>query len=338
MLIFQSPFMLGILGYIYVAFRGGVYDSIIYATYAFNFVATVQACIIFFLIRGKNTLQFLANLGSAKYGKPKNFDYYIALTEQATAWLHNTIIVEEILIAITTNLKSAFCDEKAILNDERIVCGLIVPLWFPFKIPYAKLILSIYLAFFLPYLAAQTCGNIMYIGSIIPTLQKINQLKDFLRNIKFEDENSSHQSLKFCAKYYAEINELVDQMNHTVGFIMSPAQNVLVIVMVGILEYQAVNEKNILAALQLVIWLMIQFLSCFAGQLLENASASITQTVYDIEWYEMHPSLRNTYKIFHAQCQGIMHCKIQPLITMNMEYFYKVMQSSYSFLMFLSNF
>lgn len=186
---------------------GGVYSSIIYATYAFNFVATVQVCIIFFLIRGKQTLKFLGNLGDAKYGKPKNFEFYIELTEKATNLLHNAIIVEEILVVITSYVRQPFCDEKSILDDDRIICGLVVPLWFPFKIPYANVVLSVYLMFFMPYLAAQTCGNILYIGSIVPILQKINQLKMFLREIKFEEEESSNERLKFCANYYSEIFE-----------------------------------------------------------------------------------------------------------------------------------
>lgn len=34
-------------------------------------------------------------------------------------------------------------------------------------------------------------------------------------------------------------------MNNSVGFIMSPAQNVLVVVMMGLLEYQAVQVRKI---------------------------------------------------------------------------------------------
>ncbi|XP_045481738.1 uncharacterized protein LOC123685916 isoform X2 [Harmonia axyridis] len=323
---------------VHFKYQGGVYNSILYSIYCFNFVATVQACILFFLTRGRNTLQFLMKLGEANYGKPKNFDLTINLAEKATTFLHNTIIIEEILVVITSHFKQAFCDEKDLLGDDRIVCGLMVPLWYPFKIPYANLILSIYLLFFLPYLAAQTCGNILYVGSVVPILPKIEHLKDFLKAIDFGDEQRSHETMKLCSRYYSDILELVDQMNETVGFIMSPAQNVLVVVMVGLLEYQAVMDKNILAAFQLVIWLIIQFISCLSGQILENASLSITECVYDMKWYDMHPSLRNTFKILQGQAQQTMHFKIQPLITMNMEYFYKVMQSSYSFLMFLSNF
>lgn len=42
------------------------------------------------------------------------------------------------------------------------------------------------------------------------------------------------------------------------------------------------QDRNFTAALQLVVWLLVQFMSCFSGQLLENAVSTTVGAICEI--------------------------------------------------------
>ncbi|XP_044753835.1 uncharacterized protein LOC123313159 [Coccinella septempunctata] len=124
-------------------------------------------------------------------------------------------------------------------------------------------------------------------------------------------------------------------MNDCVGYIFAPTHNANNNVMIGLLGYLSIKLASVPSFLQLTIWIFVQWISCYSGQKLENASSSLRDEVYELPWYDMDPSLARIYKIFCSCVASTFHMKIQPIMYMNMNSFSSILKGAYSFLMYL---
>ncbi|KAK9889959.1 hypothetical protein WA026_008768 [Henosepilachna vigintioctopunctata] len=230
MAIFIAPPVFGILCYSYVCIKGLVYYDLISVIYALNFIGVLEICFILFTIRGQRTANFIRHLGSTKHGEPKNFQKVTCMVDKLTAILYWTTLTEGLALAIVNYYNNAYCEAKVSLKDSRFVCGLLVPFWFPIEIPMVN----------------QTSANILCFGTVQLVLQKIEHLRCLLKKITFYQGNSVtlRKKLIFCIDYYAEVVNLVNELNSTIGFVFSPQQNVLVITTIGVLEYETVTVSN----------------------------------------------------------------------------------------------
>ncbi|XP_044753833.1 uncharacterized protein LOC123313157 [Coccinella septempunctata] len=124
-------------------------------------------------------------------------------------------------------------------------------------------------------------------------------------------------------------------MNDSIGYIFAPTHNAYNNVLMGILGYLAIKLRSLPNALQLILWIFVQWLSCHCGQKLEDASLLLRTEVFELSWYNMDPSLAGIYKIFLAHVSSTLHMKIQPIIYLNMNNFSSILKGAYSFLMYL---
>ncbi|XP_044747664.1 uncharacterized protein LOC123308919 [Coccinella septempunctata] len=127
-------------------------------------------------------------------------------------------------------------------------------------------------------------------------------------------------------------------MNSTLGFILSPLQHVILLGLLVFLEFRIVLEGNMESIPILVFWGVFEFIICWKGQCLENASLSLERDVYEFPWYDLDRSSTSLFKIFFKQVQKTLKLKSPPFIVLNMQYYHEVMKGTYSFLMYLRRF
>ncbi|XP_045473912.1 uncharacterized protein LOC123680181 [Harmonia axyridis] len=129
-------------------------------------------------------------------------------------------------------------------------------------------------------------------------------------------------------------------MNKSIGILFAPTHNAFNVILIGLCGYLIFRSDNrgiifFSAVFQLSGWLIVQWISCYTGQLLEDSVSELREELYSMNWYDMNHSLRSTFKLFQLQLSLPVHFKIQPFPVLNKYRFSDLIKGVYSFFMFL---
>ncbi|XP_044753819.1 uncharacterized protein LOC123313145 [Coccinella septempunctata] len=295
---------------------------------------------IMVFVRGDQFIVFLKSLSEMRKEQLRNYETVVHYTDKLASTVYYSTALVTCAGVLESFVKQSYCNEKEFLNEKHYVCGCLLPLWFPFEIniPHFQPLCALYVfGFYLAQIPAMASSVSLYLGSVEFILLKIEKLKEELKKVDFENSNKEkvNTQFMFCVKYYMEISSLVQEMNDCVGYIFAPTHNANNNLMIGILGYLAMKLTSIPNVLQLIIWIFVQWISCYSGQKLENASSSLRNEVNELPWYDMDTSLARIYKIFHSCVDSTFHMKIQPIMYMNMNNFSSILKGAYSFFMCL---
>ncbi|XP_045476338.1 uncharacterized protein LOC123682002 [Harmonia axyridis] len=307
---------------------------------------TFQASVaIMFYLCGKRNTELSIYLRRYNYGVSKNILPLVKKLEKITGALYSYVVYGYIAFSLMNHKAYEECNMvKHGEGDTRLFfCGVYSTTWYPIYLdfPPVKHIFLVWqvleLAYYIPKVST---AMVIFYGSVALIEQRIDDLKDFLRDTKITNANANevNSRLKFAVMKYEEISELVQVMNSTIGFIFSPVQHTILLGLLVFLEFRIILERNMESIPLLIFWSSFEFLMCWKGQALENSSLSLEREVYEFPWYDLDPSSRSIFKIFYGQVQLTLHMKSPPFIILNMQYYHEVMKGTYSFLMYLHRF
>ncbi|KAK9882179.1 hypothetical protein WA026_019693 [Henosepilachna vigintioctopunctata] len=241
--------------------------------------------------------------------KSQSLELFHKLNKQAlVVWIAITLLV--ILYIIHSYLANSHCIGREITIDERFVCGLIVPAWFPFetntKIGHLTLFLW-YTGFCVFSVPLGSSVSIIIVGFSMFMSAK---MKEFRRDIEKIDEVKSQdfrKKFRMFVENYGEIIGCMNDLNNTLGYLLAP-KYVFVNIAIALMGYNTLIHEM------------------------------LTQSFYDIPWYELDPDMERNYRILFAWMQTPINVTAQPLSVLNNEFFLNMMRGTYSLMMFFLNF
>ncbi|KAK9884279.1 hypothetical protein WA026_005231 [Henosepilachna vigintioctopunctata] len=342
-LIFGTPIFVGMLGDIYQGFqlheKDDVMNAVIRDFVFFDVLLMFSCSIVLYCFRKGDIPILFSSFDTNKYGRPKHFTSFVQKWEKISVLICLCNLIGSCSLILRYHLSDLECLTQKKSIDKRFVCNKLCPFWFPIEIAYIdEILLTCYVilfGFYSPTIIVVVC----YIGISQIIALKIQHLIDLLKRLNFQEKNEKkiRKQFNFCIDYYNEISENTQQLNTTFGFFLSPTQNGLMMMYVGIQQYMAFVSNDPRIWFQIFFGLVIEYSFCRAGQNLEDVSEELSNTIYNLPWYDMDLPMKVKIQMFLLRSQKIFQLEISPYLIMNMNYFHKFMKGLFSFIMFLRN-
>ncbi|XP_068898257.1 odorant receptor 85b-like [Tenebrio molitor] len=103
------------------------------------------------------------------------------------------------------------------------------------------------------------------------------------------------------------------------------------------LEKQFIEGDRLCAGFHLMGWVFALLLGCVAGQLLTDASESISEAIWNSKWYQADARLKKDVLFLLARSQKNFFITVGPFGILSLDLFVKVLKTSYSILCMLTS-
>ncbi|KAK9871187.1 hypothetical protein WA026_011468 [Henosepilachna vigintioctopunctata] len=330
---FVAPIMItgtisfiGTVGFLFMATKNKITPEQV-LSFAVIFQIVMQYLILYFIyLNGSRWIYFFQELSIYKYGKPLEADKLNEKFDRWASYIYYYTRLTTALQFIYSLITNSFCEGKNIRGDPRYICGSSMPLWYPMEIE-SKIIRAILVLagnsipfFHYPIFALNA---LIFFGCINFMVIRVQYLKVLLSKV-FEDENTNHIENKLLMK----------ALNDALGYSLVPYY-VCLPLMLAMYAYQSLHVNDISMPIILTFWLAIVSLLCLAGQRLETESSALTNSIYELPFYEMAPHLRKDYQIFLARVKKPLNIGIISIVELNNDFYVTVLKGCYSYIMFL---
>ncbi|XP_063907401.1 odorant receptor 4-like [Zophobas morio] len=211
-----------------------------------------------------------------KFGKPPNFDQE-----------------DETLNFVSTRKEE--CEEKNRNDDLNENCGFVTPIWTPFstKNHVVYYLLQAYVVVCVQLLLKPS-ALVTFTGFELTThlILRIKQLNQMIHKI-FVNTNYeiARRRLNNCLVYHADLIRMAKALDECFSSSMFMFTCITAIV-IACIEKQFIEGDHFCAVVQFCGWTIILVLACWSGQILMDASESISVSIWFSKWYEADTRLQ----------------------------------------------
>ncbi|KAK9874563.1 hypothetical protein WA026_005397 [Henosepilachna vigintioctopunctata] len=285
--------------------------------------------IIHSFINWENRQKGLERMDRYDFGEPANCR---KLSQWFESKIKRTVYAIKVLsyLHIAYNfLNNSYCTNTGLEGDPGYVCGIAMPLWFPFKANYffVKLLLNFCLLMFAAKYVAPL--NILGMTQVIESILMICRVQDFINIIK--DAKKNHLfNRKYLRSYivrHCEIMDCIDKLNDYNGYGLLPLYLFLPILL-ALYIYHIVINQEIMTILALIPWQITILTFCYLGERLNYEGNCLWEAVYDFPWYDLDPKFKKTFQIFLSRLQQPLNIILKRFTKLNLIYIIQVMQFS----------
>ncbi|XP_044271028.1 odorant receptor 49b-like [Tribolium madens] len=289
----------------------------------------------------KKAARILRDLSNfEKFGVPPGF-------EEEERRLKNYIIVVFIHAFITITFYNFYklsqknaCERFNEEHDLHENCGLLSPVWIPFKVDHFPQFQLVFLYLF-------TCCHLLMKLPLIVSynalemvhhiILRINHLKIMLTTCFDEpDYHICRRKLRQCILYHIEILEFATRVDDCFSNCMF-AHLTLTGAICACLEKQIVSGISTFGAiLHFIGWILALFIGCLGGQHFINASDTIPESIWASKWYNVDVRLRRDLILMMMRSQRDLNITAGPFGVVSYALFVSVLKMSYSILCVLT--
>ncbi|KAJ3621887.1 hypothetical protein MTP99_002438 [Tenebrio molitor] len=275
-----------------------------------------------------------------RFGMPPNFkkqDKFLNL-------LSNITVVYCVFTVSLYNLVRLYqkpeCEKLNIEKHLEENCGILFRIWAPFKIDYFPvyqlvLLYAFTASIFVSRSALMITFQVFEISQHI--IQRIRHLNSMIV-VCFDDPDYEvcRKKLLKCILYHTDIIELATRFDSHFTSCMFGHFTMTGLVSAA-LEKQFIEGDRLCAGFHLMGWVFALLLGCVAGQLLTDASESISEAIWNSKWYQADARLKKDVLFLLARSQKNFFITVGPFGILSLDLFVKVLKTSYSILCMLTS-
>ncbi|KAL3275309.1 hypothetical protein HHI36_020076 [Cryptolaemus montrouzieri] len=157
---------------------------------------------------GKDVMRLRSRLNSNEFGRPQSLLRVFYLSNVISLVFYMFLGLFVVGTSAYRYYANDYCDGRKFLKDERFICGLITPAWFPFKIKdgIQKKILATWDCFYALLFQPHSCVYISSGVGLVRSIQiKIMDLRYQLDEIKSTNSEDFKSKFRYFVGYYTEI-------------------------------------------------------------------------------------------------------------------------------------
>ncbi|KAK9874564.1 hypothetical protein WA026_005398, partial [Henosepilachna vigintioctopunctata] len=254
-IIFGFPIVLGNAGYLYITFERNIWPEQLNSIVTILQMLTTFCIIVYSFINWESKKEALQRMGRYDFGEPAN-------CRKLSQWFETKIMRTVYAIKAFCYLyiayhflNNSYCTNTGLAGDPGYVCGIVTPLWFPFKANYffVKVLLNFCLLMFvLKYVPPL---NVLVMTQVIESILMICRVQDFINIIKDAKKNHfiNRKYLRSYIVRHCEIIDCIDKLNAYIGYGLFPLYLFLPLLLAIFMNNVVINE-DILSLLSLIPW------------------------------------------------------------------------------------
>ncbi|EFA10779.1 odorant receptor 67c [Tribolium castaneum] len=295
-----------------------------------------------FTIYRKGILEIYADLSNfTKFGKPYNFDKRNKQLNQWSRWFSVVLYFFVISVFAWPGIFTQSCEDLNVALNKTEVCGVVSPVWLPFRFDYKPMKQFVYFwQSFCCLYSNGGAGTISFAMSetIEHLILRVEDLKILFP--KIVAERSPEVRRKMLAKwvdYHLWLLSIGKLMNDTYRYSFS----VIVLcagTLFGCIGYTVMKNAstNFNSSFIFFGWMESVFVICVCGQRLMDAFHSVGTTVYNSEWCDTDVDFQKGVILITIRAQKPVRIYAGPFSYVSHLLILTVFQTSYSYINLLN--
>ncbi|KAK9876628.1 hypothetical protein WA026_014007 [Henosepilachna vigintioctopunctata] len=194
------PLVIGMAGYLYVTMQRDLWQESLpsIVTMVEMLSATSMVCLQFF--HTKNALIGLKMMDKYEFGEPEECRKFCQWIEPIIVPLHHLIRIVCYLVTFYDFINNSYCTSTELEGDPGYICGITIPLWYPFKANYFFVRLLLNICLLLVLTKCMPVLNIIAVMTIVKSSLILYRTQALRHIIRTDKTNGAHDKTKsmFC--------------------------------------------------------------------------------------------------------------------------------------------
>ncbi|KAJ3644225.1 hypothetical protein Zmor_026895 [Zophobas morio] len=274
-----------------------------------------------------------------KFGKPPNFDQEDETLNFVSTLFFAYLCFSVFIYQLIKFRRKEECEEKNRNDDLNENCGFVTPIWTPFstKNHVVYYLLQAYVVVCVQLLLKPS-ALVTFTGFELTThlILRIKQLNQMIHKI-FVNTNYeiARRRLNNCLVYHADLIRMAKALDECFSSSMFMFTCITAIV-IACIEKQFIEGDHFCAVVQFCGWTIILVLACWSGQILMDASESISVSIWFSKWYEADTRLQKDILLMLKKSQEQFALTAGPFSSLSFQLLVSALKMSYSLLCLLN--
>nr|XP_023030161.1 odorant receptor 4-like isoform X1 [Leptinotarsa decemlineata] len=272
------------------------------------------------------------------YGTPNNFERKNKLLNKFSKWYFAWHMCVVTGMTTSTLLTVDECKAENIMKNTNEVCGLVGSTWLPFEFDYFPLKTIVYgYQVYSSFVVYHTAGVLSYtmMETVEHLIIRFEHVGDtFVEALAEEDPSVRREKFYLAVQYHKTVIQMGNLMNSCFGPCMMVHISLTGPVL-GVAGYRFLTEIPLDSTSLFFGWMFSTFIVCRGGQRLLEASMSVGNAIYTVEWYNLENDLQKDLRVVMMRCQKPMYLRAGPFGPMTYSTIVAILKTSYSYITLL---